>query len=85
MRWRLRLSEFDFEVKYRKGKQNMQADALSRLATLGQTTADIDDDIPCFTCETLRHHQFCQRHDDADDWDESKGLLIFTEAESNDA
>ena len=85
MRWRLRLSEFDFEVKYRKGKQNMQADALSRLATLGQTTADIDDDIPCFTCETLRPHQLCQRHDDADDWDESKDLLLVMEAEMDNS
>ena len=29
MRWRLRLAEFDFEVKYKKGKENAQADALS--------------------------------------------------------
>ena len=48
MRWRLRLSEFDFQVEYKKGKLNTQADALSRLATNGETTIDIDDDIPCF-------------------------------------
>ena len=48
MRWRLRLSEFDFEVQYKKGKANTQADALSRLQTLGETTASVDDAIPCF-------------------------------------
>lgn len=31
IRWRLRLSEYDFVVKYNKGKSNTQADALSRL------------------------------------------------------
>ena len=48
MRWRIRLSEFDFQVEYKKSKLNTQADALSRLATDGETTDDIDDDIPCF-------------------------------------
>ncbi|CDF40830.1 unnamed protein product [Chondrus crispus] len=37
IRWRLRLSEFDFEIKYKKGKANSQADALSRLRTAGET------------------------------------------------
>ena len=51
MRWRLRLSEFDFEVVYKKGKLNNQADALSRLRTLGETAVDFDEDIPCFAME----------------------------------
>ena len=37
MRWRLCLPEFDFEVSYKKGKLNQQADALSRLHTLAET------------------------------------------------
>lgn len=30
-RWRLRLQEYDFEIKYKNGKQNTNADALSRI------------------------------------------------------
>ena len=51
VRWRLRLSEFDFEVRYKKGKLNNQADALSRLRTLGETEVDIDENVPCFIIE----------------------------------
>ena len=31
MRWRLRLKEYDYEIEYKKGKENTAADALSRL------------------------------------------------------
>ncbi len=51
MRWGLRLSKFDFEVRYQKGKANSQADALSRLATLGETVLPVDEEIPCFTTD----------------------------------
>ena len=51
MRWRLRLSEFDFQILYKKGKLNTQADALSRLTTLGETSSDLDEDIPCFSID----------------------------------
>lgn len=34
MRWRVKLSEYDFEIEYKKGKQNTNADALSRLPTI---------------------------------------------------
>ena len=53
MRWRLRLSEFDFEVRYKKGKLNTQADALSRLQSLGETTEELDQDLPCFVIEDI--------------------------------
>lgn len=49
IRWRLRLSEYDFEVVCKKCKANTQADALSRLPTTIETVEPIDDEIPCFT------------------------------------
>ena len=41
MRWRLRLGEFDYEVRYKKGLLNTQTDALSRLSTLGETELEL--------------------------------------------
>ena len=48
LRWRLRLAEFDFEIKYKLGKLNTQADALSRLATDSEAAHEDMEDIPCF-------------------------------------
>lgn len=39
-RWRLRLEEYDFEIKYKKGQQNTNADALSRIRINA-----VDDDL----------------------------------------
>lgn len=58
MRLRLRLSKFDFEVKYNNGHSNFHADALSRLLTLEETQAKSDDEIPWFLAE---------EHEDTDD------------------
>ena len=48
MRWRLRLSEFDFEIKYRPGRVHQVPDALSRLITPGSDPKPVDDEIPTF-------------------------------------
>ena len=42
------MSEFDFQILYKKRKLNNQTDAQSRLTTPGETTSDLDEDIPCF-------------------------------------
>ncbi|MGH0053544.1 MAG: Ty3/Gypsy family RNase HI domain-containing protein, partial [Sphaerochaetaceae bacterium] len=60
MRWRLRLSEYDFDAQYKKGLKNCQADALSRLPTNGETSIDIDADIPCLLAEVF--HQPIEFH-----------------------
>ena len=41
--WRLRLAEFDFTITYKKGADNHQVDALSRLLT-GSATVEDDDE-----------------------------------------
>lgn len=52
MHWGLRLSQFDFEVKYKLGIASQQADALPRLLSEAETVIDNDDDdIPAFSFE----------------------------------
>jgi len=48
LRWRLRLAEFDFEVKYKKRANHHLPDALSRIPTTGLDQKELDDGIPCF-------------------------------------
>ena len=48
MRWRLRLSEFDFEIKYRPSRVHQVPDALSRLIAPGSDPRPVDDEIPIF-------------------------------------
>ena len=48
IRWRMELSDYNFEIGCRKGSQNVPADALSRLAIIQPS---------CKTLyETLAHH-----------------------------
>lgn len=49
--WRLRFAEYDFEIRYKKGKLNQQQDALSCLLTGCETVADDPDDIPTFSVD----------------------------------
>ena len=45
MRWRLRLQELDFEPVHRPGIKHQAPDALSRLATDGHDSTNLDFDI----------------------------------------
>jgi len=45
-RWRILLSEFDYDVEYKPGPQHAVADALSRLPTEGLDTGPISQEIP---------------------------------------
>lgn len=46
--WRLHLTEFDLELKYKKGAENYHADALSRFLTRSPTVGHDDDGISAF-------------------------------------
>ena len=46
MRWRLRLAEYTFNIQYKLGNLNTQADALSRLHSEGETVHEDWDEIP---------------------------------------
>lgn len=45
LRWRLKLEEYDYEIKYKKGKSNKNADALSRIQ-LNITEQKVNDQGP---------------------------------------
>jgi len=50
--WRLRLSEYTYEIRHKPGKENKVADALSRLPTEGLDSTPLDEDIPVLAIET---------------------------------
>eukprot|EP00171_Calliarthron_tuberculosum_P012126 IDg12126t1 len=52
MQWRMRLAEFDFEIKHNTRSLNAQADAISRLSTQGLTTENEETEIPCLSVST---------------------------------
>lgn len=54
VRWRLKLEEYDYTIKFKPGKHNTNADALSR--AILETT----DDIPkqCFTIQTQKDESY---------------------------
>ena len=49
MRWRIRLSEFQFKIHHKKGYLNTQADTVSRLASDGHTSGIEDFEIPTYS------------------------------------
>lgn len=48
----LRLAEYGFQIKYKKGSENAQADALFRLLSGSPIEPNDPDDIPAFAMET---------------------------------
>ena len=44
-RWRLKLEEFDYQIKYKKGKENVVADALSRIEVNALETDSVTPNI----------------------------------------
>lgn len=42
LRWRIQLQECDYEIVYKRGVQNLNADALSRVAALTKTKEELD-------------------------------------------
>ena len=49
MRWRLRLSKFDFTITYRPGRVHQVPDALSRLISPdGNSDKPVDDEVPTY-------------------------------------
>ena len=69
-RWRLRLSEFDFEVQYVKGTKNTLADAMSRLPTTGGTSVPTDEEIPCFFIDADGDDYLSDGYSDWDEFDD---------------
>lgn len=51
MRWLLRLAEFDFDFKNKKGKCNLQGDCMSRLEYDSFVGIDIGHEIAYFLME----------------------------------
>jgi len=51
-RWRLRLSEYNNEIRHKPKKDHNVADALSRLPTEGLDTSPLYEDIPVLAVET---------------------------------
>ena len=78
MRWRLRLGEFAFDVKYKKGKLNTHADALLRLLTSGETTVPVDEEIPRFLGGFSEREQVDKYSDDFEDLESIRFHAILT-------
>ena len=83
IRWRLRLSEFDFIIEYKRGNLNTQADAVSRLRTLGSPQSSMEDEddleLPCFTMGDYEYSRSDIDHDDLIVEDELQVYLVEDE------
>ena len=48
-RWRLSLTEYDFDIQYRPGTKHQFTDTLARATMTGVDTSSLEDEIPCFS------------------------------------
>ena len=87
IRWRLRLSEFDFEIQYRAGRVHQVPDTLSRLLTpVGSDDRPVDDDVPTFgDHDVLAVTRASKRSSTANDTDANKGNPTTDEPASQPA
>jgi hypothetical protein len=64
-RWAVFFGEFDFRIKHKKGKQNADADCLSRSPV--ETPADEEDEQRYFAFATLDTAQVIRNHQENDE------------------
>jgi len=57
MRWRIQLAEYDYEIVYKPGVQDSNADALSRIGTLAKEGSEIDETGPHIKVKILQENQ----------------------------
>ena len=50
-RWRRRLAEYDYDVKYRPCIKHQLADGVSRLRVEAASSEPVDDEVPCFAVQ----------------------------------
>ena len=60
-RWALAMQEYDFQIVYRKGDLNGNADVLSRWTYLEETPCAITQMVPQYTSEQLLTTQLSDR------------------------
>ena len=56
LRWRIQLEEYDYEVVYKPGVQNSNADTLSRIGALAKEGGEFDETVPGMKVKILQEN-----------------------------